>query len=207
MTGRSDTQAGFTLLELLVAVAILSLAVAALPGLFHFAERAMQTGASLDRQAAADGAMTFLERRLAQAAPVMERSVQGELRITFRGEADRAAFVATQDFTAEERGLARFELRSAGEGKDRAVVLSWSLWRPSAQQDTGVSAFPVRSRVLITNVRRFSLRYFGAAQTEQEPQWLDAWSRPDMLPDSVEISVETGQRTERRSVRLRLKPL
>ena len=70
--------------------------------------------------------------------------------------------------------------------------------------------YVVQELVLETCNTRFLVECWQTPEGEYRrgelPAWVDAWPRPDVLPDVIEISLDTGSRIERRAVILRLKP-
>lgn len=204
MTRRRRSQAGFTLLELLIAIALTSLVVLSLPAVFQFARRSAAALADADRRASDRAALAFVEHRLEEVTPAERRDRSGQRTIAFKGEADRIGFVAPLAFLHEDSGLAEYELSFSGQA---GLVMSWRPWRPPpAAAVEAPPDLPVRSRSLVPTARGLAFRYRGAPEADKPPAWVDTWPRPDVLPDVIEISLDTGSRIERRTVILRLKP-
>lgn len=184
----SRHEAGFSLLELLVSLALLALILVAMPSLLRLGERAREASEDLDRSGAPGAALAFMEQRLAQAMPGYERNADGRLTVTFRGRPDNVSFVAPSALGPAGGGLYRFELRANAEVDGaRALALRWSLYRPStAEADASP---PTQERILVANIAGLGLRYFGRPKPDAEPAWFDEWTRTDLLPDLVELRV------------------
>lgn len=136
---RSHRSAGFTLLELLVAVTVLSLLLVALSGGVHFAGRAWQAQEQrIDRQGDIQAVQNVLRQMLASGK-------------NFRGDAQTLSFVGRMPAALERGGLFDIEL-SGGGGK---LLLSW---RPHLKNASGN---PSRNQaVLLAGLSRFQMRYF-----------------------------------------------
>lgn len=206
---RRRSEAGFTLLELLVAVALVALVVASLPALFHLARRSSATVAGLDRREAIFSALAFVEARLSEATATKQRDGSGRLVVAFRGRPDRISFVAPLSVVAEESGLTAFELAMA-DGAPGGLALRWRIWRPppltGGQPARDQQVAPDHVRILVAGAHRLAMRYRGAVEPGKPPVWTDSWPRDDVLPDLVELTVAIGTATETRAVPLRLKP-
>ena len=202
----TSSEAGFSLIELLVSLALLALLMAMVPGTLTLARRETQVAVELDRRASFDAAMSFLEQQLAQATAIYERGEDGRLRIIFSGEADAVTFMAPSSVRALEAGLARFELKIGGDGDGRTgLIVSWMPWRPAPAEGETVTGPPPRSRLIVPDAQNLTLRYLGPGSDGEAPVWSPTWARTDAIPDLVEIKVTSGRQTKIRSVALRLK--
>ena len=123
MRGRPD--AGFTLIEVLVSLALLALLLALLAGGLRYARSTWDATARLDELAAADMVETFLRARLAEAMPLYEQRKAGMVRALFSGAGDSMSFVAPAPNGPAGTGLYRYTLEAAagaGAGQRTLVV-------------------------------------------------------------------------------------
>lgn len=198
--------AGFTLVEVLVSMALLALILALLPVALKLGSRAWSTSARLQHEQARAVAESYLAARLALAMPLQQRDAQGVSRIVFRGSPRSLTFVATSSGGPAGTGLFAYDLavRSDGAGRE-SLWLAWRPYRPLASAladtgaDTGVDAgaeaasssrageSTVADRVLVPDLADFGLRYFGLQNGAR--QWSDGWQRTDALPELVELSL------------------
>ena len=204
-------QAGFTLVELLVSLMLLTLILSFIPGTLRIGQRVWETDDRFEQRAGLSAFRRYVEQRLAEAIPIQRREESG-LRVEFIGEPRHLGFVAPASGGPAGRGIYRFDLsREEGTPRFRPLLLRQALYRPvhalvSDQQAQAVPKAEHRSGARVADV---SFRYFGAANAQEAPRWVDRWPRRDSLPELVEISVQVGQpaRTQRTVVALRLKML
>lgn len=178
---KARAQRGFTLVEVLVALAVLALVVAfGFTGLRHAAD----AWAVLDRQGrhAADlGAVQDVLRSLiAGAYPEAEPDGRGSYVVAFQGRGDALDFVARMPARTELPGFRRITLAlDDGEG-GRRLVLGWA-GEPAQGEGAG-------STVLVEGVRALRVRYFGDDGSGR--RWHEAWSGRKALPALVAMEMD-----------------
>lgn len=187
LPGPPARQGGFTLLELLVALVLLSLVSLTLAGGIRFGTRAWEAGArrgadALDMKLAQGVIRGFLGQAIPVALPETEL---GRLRVAFEGRPDRVSFVAT--VPAEVGGgLKAFTL---GVGSGRALVLSRRGFDPQGPSFGGGDE---ERSVLLEGVSDASFAYFGSTSPGSPPEWLPDWPVADALPRLVRISLDVA---------------
>lgn len=201
--------AGFTVLELLVSLVLLSLLMALVSPALRLAGRGPAIASELERRSAIEAAMAFTTQRLAEATPIYLRGDDGRLQIQFEGKPDQIGFIAPVRFDAADNGLARFEL-AIGTDPDgqQGLMLSWKPWRPvsrnTAEATSGETATGGHTRVLVPGATALELRYFGSVRSRDEADWTANWMRTDALPKLVELAVTTPSGARQRVVILQL---
>ncbi len=192
---RGDRQRGFTLVELLVSIALLGLISVAMAGSLRFGARVWDTGADrgewINR---AEITQNFLRRHISQAATPR---AQGPAALAqepdafndapepaFSGAPDRLRFVAPAPVQAGVGGFSRFELFISGDAESRRLVLSIELGDPGEAAPETSDA-----RVLIDDIESAAFRYYGALEEGREADWHDEWTDPDRLPALVALQV------------------
>lgn len=204
---RSDATAGFTLLEMLVALALLAMFASALPQAYGLLRKTWGTSAALSRDNPEQSARSFLLARLGEAAPVYERRSEGD-EIAFSGTADSVNFVAPLAHAPAGGGLYRFRLFVGPDANGRsALQVALEL------QNTPLQREAFQSNTAAPDVRRLApasalrVRYFGRPSAREKALWLDSWSRVDTLPDLVEITLvrENGTQVPPTTIELRMR--
>ncbi len=181
---RSD--AGFTLVELIVALAILALLASMLPGAFAVAQRAWDTVRRIERLDADSAARSFVEQRLMEALPILVTDVQGVRQLGFRGGARDMTFVAPSASGPAGGGLYQFRLTAEAAADSDALVLRQTQVSAVANS-TSIDA----PRVLQVGLQGLRFRYFGRPTDDQDRRWHDFWPDGDRLPELVEIAQTT----------------
>src|SRR5215475_10251221 len=155
----SCAQQGFSLMEMLVALVILALVLAFLPGAFRLARQVWTATAILDRDSNRDAGLDFLETRLAEAMPLFEPGRAGLVNILFGGSQDKLRFVAPSRNGPAGGGLYSYsiELRPRDNQPSLLVVMVAPYFGP--QPDGGPPA--AEEQVMADDVIAAEFRYFG----------------------------------------------
>jgi general secretion pathway protein J len=188
---------GFTLLELLLAVSILSLITASIMGGIRLGSRAWDTtraSEALDEVENAIRATGVLVGRGFTLAPnqMQQKFGQEATQPPFVGSAKAASFVVLSEGGAQWGGLIVTEI-----GLENGELAVWTKpYRPS--EGVAVSRDAMRKTVVLRDVTSFELAYFGAQQEQQQgfapqqphaPMWGPAWASRAGLPELVSIKI------------------
>jgi prepilin-type N-terminal cleavage/methylation domain-containing protein len=206
---RDMRDGGFTLIELLVSLVLLSMILLALPAALNVARRTKDISKDLDRASQDRSALAYVEQSLLQTMPLYRRGDNGLLRIYFDGGPESVSFVAPSAVGPLGGGLYQFELKSRNLTDDTTgLVLNWSLY-PSEAKDSSKPE-SAGERILLENISSFHLSYFGLRKDAPQPDWGDSWQRPDILPDLIEILINSNSPASPKQFRLlvdlKLKP-
>lgn len=179
---------GFTLLELLVALALLGLLMMLIFGGLRFGARAWtavdhQTVGASDLGAVQD----ILRRAIAGAYPVFGSADLDDRTMVFDGRSDSLALVTSlpEAIAPNIRARDRFSLME--EGQSRSLVMAWRLDLPSPSDDAFLAENKV---VLLDHVRSLRFEYFGPPDENKDPEWQESWSGRTRLPDLVRVQIE-----------------
>jgi len=173
MPGRAR---GFTLLELLVAMMILTLFFAASMGAVRLGSRSLEAGhrranASEQMRVSAD----FLRRQFAR-MPAITWSDGREKRLAFLAGQDKLVFVAPSPRFSRGAGMLVYTLAAERNGSDYALTLGYAPFDPG----NDVFTVPAASerQTLASGFDSIVFEYYGAETDEDEPAWMPNW-RPD----------------------------
>lgn len=172
--GLRRAAAGFTLLELLVAIALLGLLTAMLLGGLRFEARLVdRQSPRVIRSAKLPVVYDFLRSHLAGARPIVPINARGT-EIAFDGRSDIVTFVDAAPQGARHGGLYLFSVGVA-KGQLRA---RWRLFEgmlPAAADEVAGDT------MLLTDIGHAGFKYYGSLSTSG-PAWYDEWRGAADLP-------------------------
>jgi general secretion pathway protein J len=185
--GQRAGEAGFTLVELLVAVVLVTLLTALL---FGGLRSAAQAWSKVDRQvdAAADfeAARTLLRRAVLSAYPAFAGTDPADRTIAFDGAGDELTVVAPLPAAIAAGVEARQRFYVAAAGGAHALYMAWQLDLPAADP----AAAPEHRVRLLDHVGALRFQYYGAPERGQAPTWLESWKGFAHLPELVRVHIE-----------------
>lgn len=193
--------AGFTLLEMLVALCILSLLSVYAMQTFQHIHRMETVLDSIERRNALEAIELHLRNVIAAARPAI-RSANGEApTVEFSGEESQLRLVVASEGILERGGLLSVEIGSRrGSDGSLDLITRRAPYRP-VKQSTG------EALVLIEQIGSFSLRYYGRLAGDQTESWHSHWHNQVALPRLVEISIEMSDRRKRSRQKWMLRPV
>lgn len=178
-------QAGFTLVELLVAVTLLSLlSLVLMNGLrlgVHAWQRTATHSESVDHSLLAQN---FLRRVIEDAYPYLPSDDAARSRVAFDGARESLRLLASAPAALGGSGRSRIEL-SLGKRDGRVDLMVTS----SSELADGAAA-PTR-KVLLADVSSVEFAYFGKRRSDRSVAWHDDWANESGLPQLVRIRVRS----------------
>lgn len=180
---------GFTLVEVLVVMSLLSLIMLALGSALRTTaqteERVDQRLLKADElRTAGDFLRAVLGRLSAQKLP--EPLAAGQNPYVFRGAAQELQWVGIMPARHGVGGRHHFRLALEGSGAAQALVLRFAPWVPS---EPAVDWNRTESYVLVAQATALAFQYEDAST--EPPTWVRQWESPDSLPQHVQVSVGT----------------
>lgn len=187
--------AGFTLFEMLVALALLSLLTVMLSGQIRFGLRAWETGAAVaDELAEIQAVQMFLRHQLALTNQLRLEADEGagdrRRRPIFAGEPRqlRLAVTGTPRFGPAPYGIIELAYRrNSGVGE---LHLDWRPHYPVANTSVTPEG---RQRILLTGIRNVRFSYFGndhPRDRDAPARWHDKWTDQPRLPRLIRIELD-----------------
>lgn len=193
-----NRQAGFTLVELLVSLALTAAIASFILGGFHLTRRTWAITHDRESIEEIDAAATQLRGLLAKAMPVKTiDEADRTARLLFEGRTDSVIFVTLSEATAFHGGPMHVRLswhdRPSLPGRPAALVLRTAVFR--ANPSLVFESDPV---ILFRDVVGFSLRYFGAPAQDRPPQWHTEWLGHERMPLAMLVQVDFAAGSGRR---------
>ncbi len=179
-------QRGFTLIEMLAALSVASLLVGLVYGAVRIGQRSVS---AMDAQVEQSDIMRigweFLHNALSRAMP-MPNPEDDEDSTSFAGTTKVLTFVADMPAYVGPGGLMHITLGIDEAPSKSQLVLTRQRYEPyeelSAEQ-------PVQRAVLIEDLDRLEIGYFGRLGDDDDASWHDEWIGFDALPNLVRIDV------------------
>jgi general secretion pathway protein J len=176
---------GFTLLELLVALLLLSLIFSLLTSGLQFGTRAWNAGQ--EEPSSTSEVMTvqdLLRRVLSEARPLMiEATRTAHRHVYFIGNQNSVRFIAPVPEHLGVGGLYEVALYLTDDGGSaNRLEMSWRLFR-------GAEGSKARRVALLDKVAQIQFSYFGRPLLQEPPRWYDDWQNLESLPDLIRMHV------------------
>jgi general secretion pathway protein J len=181
---RRRGEQGLTLIELLLALAILTLLTGFLAGGLSIGRRAFDADRTSEIASETDAAIKVISSLIASALPVRANATNQKSGIVFDGRQNTLSFVALSEGRSLRGGPHRISLRRSGEDLVVDVV------GPAAETAREVSAAGPTRVVALSGIREIRFSYFGSVTPPAAPGWQAEWLRAERLPDLVSIQID-----------------
>lgn len=198
-TRPSTPQRGFTLLELLVVMALLSVIMIGLvSALRTMAQTESKIDQRLERLDEIRVARTFLQQTLTRVSSLMldAPGATGKRVIPFAATPDSVTWIGILPARPDVGGRHFFRLMIEDTPDGRELVLRFSPWKPDTVQPDWSSA---ESRVLIKGIKQILIQAEGLppeGRDSAEPWpkgWQNGWPVADTLPERLRLALTDDQ--------------
>ena len=174
-------RAGYTLVELLVALAIMALlSTMLLAGLARSGRTWERLDGAATRAEGVEAAQALLRARLQHAWPITRYDMRPP-GPDFDGLATQLTFLAPPGERDGPGALRRYRLQLE-PGGDLVLVSTSDVALAPARVE--------RREVLLRDVDTISLSYFGAMEPDRAPQWRENWRQRPRMPSLVRIRLQ-----------------
>jgi len=188
---RRALQGGFTLVEVVVALALLATIMVLVYSGLTFSLRSWDAGEANGRRVA-DRRLgeNFLRREMTEMFPMRWKDATA-VKFAFEGEDDHMKFVSTRAPGIQLGGLSlvSLEVQEDREKRTRNLVM-----RRAMPDDEAVDFGPLdkaEAVLLVADVDNAHFSYYGAEGDFNEPQWYDKWTFKAHMPLLVKVSLRT----------------
>ena len=178
-----ERQVGFTLVEVLIGMTLLSVMMALLFGAFRIGvtswdageKRVIETNNLLIVQ-------SFLRSRLMSAQPVFDDFGDDEKEFSFIGTENSLQFVSS---LPARGGLQKFTL-FFDDKNEGMLKISVAPFFPTFD-----GSDPVKNEVILfEDIKRMELSYFGSDSFGEAAEWQDQWEDKEKLPDLIKLDLQ-----------------
>jgi len=182
---------GFTLVEILLALSLMSMLLALAYGGLRASTRAADKGQTvLEDSSRIRMAHQFVHKRLNQAIPLAyAESEDGTLRTVFEGQAGKIRYVAPMPGYLGFGGPQVQELELVPSDKGQALVLSHALLQGFQEENLYLRP-PI---VLVDNIASGEFSFLGRDENGELTTWLSTWDDIGSMPESISLEVEFSE--------------
>ncbi len=173
---------GFTLLELLIAMTLLTLIVTITMGAMRLASRSVEAG---------EGRMEIQER-FRMVSAIMDAQIQSQLPLTYEEEGVRINY-----FRGDKQTLRLATAHSLWGGRRGHVIVDYRVETGAggqslmaSEQTPGIEGS--RETPLFTAVSEISFEYYHKDPAEEVGKWSGEWSDETTIPEAVRLYVRYG---------------
>lgn len=180
--------AGFTLVEVLVAMTLLGLVSLALTGSLRLGGRAWDaTEAAVAASGEVRAAQQLLRRAIEQAQPLLVSLSDGSSAVAFGGDRNGLGLVAPMPGHVGFGAFDSLRFEVVEDLGRRDLVAVWDRFGPA-----GAAWAPspsARRIVLLKGIAELRAVYFGSEQPDAPPAWREVWTARPTLPALVGVEV------------------
>jgi general secretion pathway protein J len=178
---------GFTLIEVLIAMTLLSLMVVLLFGSLKICADSWEKGESKIAQVNEVAVVySFFQRHLSAAKPLRNDFTDPPI-FSFQGAEQTLEFVGEFPASAGKAGLQLFSLELKRQDDEQFIDVALTPFFPAAEGQE----LNKEEVTLVKHVKKFTLTYFGSEEgLTDSGVWQNEWLDKEGLPQLVKISIE-----------------
>ncbi|MDF1584265.1 MAG: prepilin-type N-terminal cleavage/methylation domain-containing protein [Methyloprofundus sp.] len=188
ITRQKQQGAGFTLLEVLIGMSIMSIMMLLLFASLRVCVQSWNAGEKKIAQVSqAATVQAFLYNKLQMALPLEDAS-SAEKQFSFRGNAQQLQFVAAMPASAARLGLQLFTLSLMPTQDNKGNELQVDITPFFSQSDS--AQWQEEQVVILDKIHSLRFAYFNADQAQGNVGWQEQWLDKDTLPALLSVDVE-----------------
>lgn len=177
---------GFTLLEVLLAMTLLSIMVVLLFSSLRIGAESWDKGetkiAEVNEKAVV---YHFFKRHIPTIRPLRDDFSEEESTFSFQGEQERLKFVSVFAASVGRKGLQHFEVFF--DKKDTGIIkVILTPFYPTIENQE----WQPEEVVLLEHVTDFKVSYFGREDIDKEADWFESWQEKNDLPQLIKIKIK-----------------
>jgi general secretion pathway protein J len=204
---------GFTLIEVLIAMTLLSLMVVLLFSSLRICAQSWEQGENKIAEVNEVAVVyNFFQRHLSSATPLWNDFIAGaevdaanqpetgataddsgadtenlNKTFSFQGKKNALQFVSSFPASVGRAGMQLFSIEQRQEDKEQVIKVTLTPFFPAMEGEE----WNQEEEILLRHVSDFELSYFGAVDNTDKYAWQDEWLKKDVHPQLVKISINT----------------
>lgn len=181
---------GFTLIEILISMVLLSMTLLLLFSSLYTANKYWQLGEkTIEKNEETRLVDHFIRRLIIQAVPILWVE-NGEKKLLFQGKQDELRFVSTLPAHRGGGGLHTLMLKVVTTDSTKQLALTHSLLDPDIEPFSEI--MNEEEFVVIANdIDTINLSYFGKTKNDEEARWFEEWDNELYMPQLVRLHIHT----------------
>ena len=181
------SQRGFTLIEVLIAMTLLSMMVVLLFGSLKICADSWEKGESKITDVNEVAVVyNFFQRHLSVAKPLWNELSDEEKTFSFQGKTQSLQFVSAFPASAGRSGLQLFSIQFQKEDNEQVINVTITPFFRVAEGEE----WHKEEVSLVRHVSDFNLAYFGSDDGVSEGTWQDEWLDKGVQPRLVKINIK-----------------
>ena len=178
---------GFTLIEVLIALTLLSIMVVLLFGSLKIGADSWERGENKIAEVNEVAVVyNFFQRHLISAKPLWDDFSGEERTLSFQGDSQSLQFVSSFPASAGKAGLQLFSIKLLEEDDEQFINVTLKPFFPVPEGEQ----FAKEEVTLVSHVSNFKLAYFGSEDGVSDPNWQNQWLGKEIQPRLVKINIE-----------------
>jgi len=203
---------GFTLIEVLIAMTLLSLMVVLLFSSLRICAQSWEQGENKIAEVNEVAVVyNFFQRHLSLATPLWNDFIAGSdmdaanqpetgaadqsgadaesmnKTFSFQGQKNALQFVSVFPASVGRAGMQLFSIEPQQEDKEQVLKVTLTPFFPLTEGEE----WNKEEEILLRHVSDFDLSYFGAVDNTDKYEWQDEWLKKDVHPQLVKINIST----------------
>lgn len=181
---------GFTLIEVIIAMTILSLILVLLFSTLYTANRSWQT---TEKKITQNDELRlvghFIQRQLSQTVPLMWVDKK-ERHLIFEGKHDELRFTSSLPAHRGGGGIQIMTLKINQLDDTYHLILNYRNASPDTSpfEESGDD----EQVTLLENINNIEFSYYGSDKFDEEPIWRDEWQNNELLPVLIRIKIHAA---------------
>lgn len=181
---------GFSILELIVTMTLLSIIVVTISGGIHFGQRVWEADKSsefIDEIETTLSTLKILFEKTYPAISFVQNSPTTPPQIQFNGKKDDCLFVALSEGAAQWGGLNVMDITTEQTPAGLNLIAKTAIYR--TRDGLNPNNNDPRTSVILRDLSYLHFSYFGLGGDQTVASWKDSWFNFPTLPKLIKISI------------------